>query len=253
MSAVGKICLYCSQPIQTEDRVAFCERCLTAHHEACWDRNGRCSTFRCSGTPRTMRGSDVPTVLHLALEHANEQPTICPFCNSTVYAGYIQAKRMDHPQTSGPGLVFAGKRKPRGEKGWLQRVVDLIRGERTWPLPGASLKARSCGKCRRLFLWGERIDEEFLQQHQVHLGERFCPHCGCELLPGEIVLNPNLTGAARFECETIPDFHKDWLGHNILDRFFLNRWYLSIKALPAHSCPQCHYTEVAGRPVYRFA
>lgn len=253
MSAVGKICLYCSQPIQTEDRVAFCERCLTAHHETCWDRNGRCSTFRCSGTPRTMRGSDVPTILHLALEHANEQPTICPFCNSAVYAGFIQAKRMGHPQTSGPGLVFAGKRKPRGDKGWLLRVVDLMRGERTWPLPGATLKARSCGKCHRLFLWGERIDEEFLRQHPGHLGERFCPHCGCELWPGEIVLNPNLTGAARFECETIPDFHKDWFGHNILDRFFLNRWNLSLKALPAHSCPQCHYTEVAGRPVYRFA
>ena len=48
MSSVGKICIYCSKPISEEERVACCDRCYAAHHEECWDRNGRCSTFRCA-------------------------------------------------------------------------------------------------------------------------------------------------------------------------------------------------------------
>ena len=55
-SSVGRLCLYCSKPIAIEDRVACCDRCFAAHHEECWDRNGRCSTFRCAGLARTMKG-----------------------------------------------------------------------------------------------------------------------------------------------------------------------------------------------------
>src|SRR2546426_1998695 len=92
MASIGKICIYCSKPISEEDRVACCDRCFAAHHEECWDRNGRCSTFRCAGLARTMQGVDLTTVLKTALEHANREPTICPFCANTVFPGILQGR-----------------------------------------------------------------------------------------------------------------------------------------------------------------
>src|SRR5579862_6345362 len=158
MSSVGKFCLYCSKPIASDDRVAVCDRCYAAHHEECWNRNGRCSTFRCAGVPRTMRGDDLPTVLQLAMERANEQPQICPFCTSTVYAGALHSRAVPTPgqgrRSLGPGLLFVGKGKPNPHKDWFgKHFLAKMLGNRSWFLSGAHVKARSCGKCRRLFLW----------------------------------------------------------------------------------------------------
>jgi hypothetical protein len=243
------MCLYCSRPISTDDRIALCDRCYAAHHEECWERNGRCSTFRCTGVPRTMRGEDLAVTLQAALERANEQPQNCPYCGSKAYAGSLQGQRPSqfHDLPSGPGLLFLSQQQ--AGKGWLGR---LIRGKKSWFLPGAQIRARSCGRCRRLFIWGVPIDEAFVQKIQTEEAEHFCPHCSTVLLPGEIVLNKNTPGHGRFECEDAPDFHRDWLGHNILDRYFLNKWHPPILSLPAYSCPECQYTEVAGRPIYRF-
>ena len=107
-SSVGRLCLYCSKPIAVEDRVACCDRCFAAHHEECWDRNGRCSTFRCASLPRTMLGTDLSAVLANAFQRANEEPKICPFCSGKAYSGVIQGQRpaQFHDQPKGPGLVF---------------------------------------------------------------------------------------------------------------------------------------------------
>jgi hypothetical protein len=255
MSSVGKLCLYCSKPIGADDRVAACDRCYASHHEECWERNGRCSTFRCAGLPRTMKGSDLPTVLQVALERANEQPQICPFCTNTVYAGFLQGKwpKQQKDHSGGPGLLFVARQKPNPHKDWFgKRFLSKMLGNRSWFLPGAVIKARSCGKCRRLFLWGVPIDDAFIQKTREQAEERFCPHCTTPLWAGGILLKPKATGSARFECDETPEFHKDWFGHNVLDRFMLNHWHPPIDSLPGHSCPDCEYTEVAGRPIYRF-
>ena len=241
MKSVGRICVYCSRPLGSEDRVAVCDRCYAAHHEECWERNGRCSTFRCAGLPRSMAGADLPAVLMSAFKKANEQPEHCPFCGGTAYAGTLQGHRGD--QTAKNGLTFVS-----GESGGAK----IFRRKKSWWLPGAHLNARSCGRCKRLFLWGVPIDEVFLQKAREREGERFCPHCGEELKRGQITIHPRGEGGARFECEDIPKIHKDWFGHNVLDRLFHCKWSPPIESLPAESCEQCQYTEVAGRPIYRF-
>lgn len=253
MSSVGKICLYCSKPVALEDRVACCDRCYAAHHEACWERNGRCSTFRCAGMPRTMWGADLTAVLQTALERANESPLVCPFCASKVFLGALQGRIANQRDgKGGPGLLFVGKGKPNPHKDWFgKHFLDKMLGNKSWFLPGGQIKARSCGKCRRLFLWGVPVDEAFLQRCKEEGGERFCPHCATPLWAGQIVLKPNY-GGAQFECADVPDFHADWFGHNVLDRLFLSKWRPAANVLPAHSCPDCQYTEVAGRPIYRF-
>lgn len=254
MSSTGRMCLYCSKPVSTDDRVACCDRCYAVHHEDCWDRNGRCSTFRCAGVPRTMKGTDLAAVLESAFTKANEHPQQCTFCGGQAYSGALQGKRPGHAKShpDGPGLLFAGAENPDTPRRGIGRLLGKAAGKRSWWLPGAQIRARSCGRCKRLFLWGVPIDEMFVQKSRERETERFCPHCSSALWSGEIVLNPRVPGGARFECDDAPDFHKDWLGHEVLDRFFLNRWNPTVPSLPAHSCPDCQYTEVAGRPVYRF-
>ena len=192
--------------------------------------------------PKTMRGADLPAVLMNAFQRANEQPEFCPFCGGTAYAGTLQGRRGD--QNAKTGLTFISE----ASNG---RGLFRLR-KKSWWLPGAQLKARSCGRCRRLFLWGVPIDDAFLEKSREREGQRYCPHCGNELKRGQIAIGSKGEGGAKFECDEIPDFHKDWIGHNILDRFFHNRWTPPIDSLPADSCEECQYTEIAGRPIYRF-
>ncbi len=252
-----RICLYCSKPILDDDRVAACSCCFTAHHEECWNRNGRCSTFRCMGEPRTMRGGDLPIVVQAALDTGNEQPETCPFCANRVYPGTLQSKPVHAAgqpnQGAQSGLMFVGKGKPNPHKDWFgKRFLSKMLGNRSWFLPGGHIKSRSCAKCHRLFLWGAAVDDAFSQKALDESGDRFCPHCAVPLWQGQILLNNKHHGGARFECDGIPTLHQDWFGHNVLDRFFLNRWNPTVQTLPARSCPDCQFTEVAGRPIYRF-
>jgi hypothetical protein len=252
-TSVGRLCIYCSKPIATEDRISVCDRCYAAHHEACWERNGRCSTFRCAGVPRTMTGADLAAVLKTAFEKANEQPEHCPFCTNKVYGGVLQGKwsHADKEHPAGPGLLFVGKQGPKGEKEGFGRKLFSKLKKRSWFLPGAVLRTRSCGKCKRLYLWGVPMDDAFVQKTDEEKGERFCPHCACVLWSGEILLDAKAQGGAKFECAETPDFHKDWLGHNLLDRFVLNKWAVAAPSIPANSCENCQYTEIAGRAIYR--
>lgn len=258
MKTSVRICLYCSQPICADDRVAACEKCYTAHHEECWERNGRCSTFRCGGAPRTMRGADLPAVVQAALDSAGDQPSLCPFCANRVYSGTLQSApvRNSGLQNDGAraGLMFVSRGKPNPHGDWFGRhFLAKMLGAKNWFLPGAHIKARSCGKCHRLFLWGIPVDEGFVSKSKEETDERFCPHCAVALWPGHILLNARSHGGARFECDVAPDFHRDWFGHNVLDRFVYNRWNPLVSTLPARSCHECHFTEVAGRPIYRFS
>jgi hypothetical protein len=150
-------------------------------------------------------------------------------------------------------LLFQGRDSPGEQKAGLgKRLLGKVLKGKKWWLPGAQIKARSCGKCKRLFLWGVAIDDAFIQQSNSDKSERFCPHCSTGLNTGQIALKSSHEEGARFICEDAPDFHRDWIGHNLLDRYVYNRWNLALKSLPAHSCPECQYTEIAGRPIYRF-
>ncbi|MCC6730094.1 MAG: hypothetical protein IT208_12220 [Chthonomonadales bacterium] len=254
VGSAGRLCRYCSKPIGQEERVSFCGRCFAVHHEECWDRNGRCSTFRCPGLPQAMHGDDVLHAREAALIRANQEPITCPLCTGAVYVGLLQG-RNPHQQQQGAartGLRFTTSRRAAAQSGKRGGLLSRLFPRRSWFLAGAGLRARSCGACRCLFLWGVTVDEGFLAEAASDPADRFCPHCGSALVPGEIALRGNpQAGAARFECAEAPDFHTDWLRHNILDRFILNKWPPSVASLPAYSCAECRYTEVAGRPIYR--
>jgi len=205
-----------------------------------------------------MRGADLPAVVQAALDSASDQPAKCPFCANQVYAGTLQSAPIKPPglgnEAPRPGLFFASQGRPNPHNDWFgKHFLAKILGSKSWFLPGAHIKARSCGKCRRLFLWGMAVDEGFIAKGQADDDERYCPHCAVALWPGHIVVRARNHGGARFECDETPDFHNDWFGHNVLDRFVLNRWNPSVQTIPARSCQQCHFTEVAGRPIYRFS
>jgi len=207
-----------------------------------------------------MLGEDLSAVVQAALESGNDQPQSCPFCTNRVYSGLLQSAPVrvegEPGNAARTGLMFAGREKPNPHKDWFgKHFLSKMLGNKSWFLPGAHIKSRSCGKCHKLFIWGLAVDESFAQKRlaDAETSERFCPHCAVTLWQGQIVLGQNGHEGARFHCDETPDFHKDWFGHNVLDRFLLNRWNPSTQSLPARSCPDCHFTEVAGRPIYRFA
>ncbi len=254
MSSTGRVCVWCQKPIAVADRVALCDRCVAAHHEECWDRNGRCSTFRCSGLPRTMRGDEVRTAQQLALEQANREPTVCPFCTNAVYVGSIRSARPPSGvQQQGSGLIVRSHFQPDAKTGSLvKRLLGRAAPARTWFLAGGHVRSRSCGSCKRLFLWGLSSDDALALAADREEAERFCPRCSGLLWPAEILCGKKHSGGAYFECDETPNLHRDWFGHHILDRYVYNRWPPPIPSLAAHICPECLYTEVAGRPIYRF-
>ncbi len=46
---IGKICPFCKTEITETDTVKECPVCGIPHHEDCWNENGGCTTFGCSG------------------------------------------------------------------------------------------------------------------------------------------------------------------------------------------------------------
>lgn len=250
MRSSGKICPYCSRPIGADEPAALCDRCHAAVHAECWDRNGRCATFRCAGMPDSMPGAQIVAAQLRAMEASNADPSACPMCSGRVYGGILQGRRHSGSANQvNTGLLFLSE--PGGgakRRGLLSR---LVRGK-SWFLSGGSIRARSCGGCRRLFIWGVHIDAAFAERGQPDNTLRPCPHCSGPLSAGQISLDPRVQGGARFECSDTPDFHRDWIRHNLLDRFVLNRWDTDQREIPALSCEVCLYTEIAGRPVYRF-
>ncbi|MBM3495977.1 MAG: hypothetical protein FJX72_16885 [Armatimonadetes bacterium] len=250
----ARTCLYCSRKIEAEHAVAMCDTCYVGHHQECWERNGRCSTFRCAGAARLMSGVAYDHELAAALEDANSEPRNCQLCGGRVYSGTIQGRKAQTAENpTGSSLVFhvkhrAGEsRTPRG-----RRLMARLFGLRNWLLPGVVLRARSCGNCRTLFMWGVAMDEAFMQIARAQASGRYCVHCGTAMWEGELPMRHAGAQQVRFCCDTTPQFHRDWLLHNTLDRFIYNRWALRVGAIPASSCPQCRYTEVCGRPIYRF-
>jgi uncharacterized OB-fold protein len=45
----GKTCPFCKAELKDGDTVKVCPVCEMAHHQECWDANGGCTTFGCSG------------------------------------------------------------------------------------------------------------------------------------------------------------------------------------------------------------
>ncbi|NLI00269.1 MAG: hypothetical protein GX446_12355, partial [Chthonomonadales bacterium] len=216
----ARTCLYCSRKIEPDDAVAMCDACYVGHHRECWERNGRCSTFRCAGAPRMMDGAHFETEWTAALEFANAEPRNCPLCGGTVYPGSVCGRKTqstDNP--TGSALVFVVRRRT-GERGSPRprRLLDRLFGPRSWVLPGVRLRALSCGNCRALFIWGQTMDDAYLQIAQAQASGRYCVHCGVSMWEGAIQLNSSTGAHARFWCDTAPQFHSDWLLHNTLDR-----------------------------------
>jgi len=58
----GKNCPYCQTPIKPGARAIVCDACGIPHHIECWQHNGGCTTFGCSGT-RAPQGYGHPPVV----------------------------------------------------------------------------------------------------------------------------------------------------------------------------------------------
>lgn len=245
MAGTGRTCLYCANPVEPEGRVMFCELCFAVHHEACWQRNARCSTFGCRGVGRTMLGSDVGHAVEAALVQGNTAPVICPTCGGRTYTGGLcGAIDADTPNQVATGLKVVEALPDTGRRRTWWRPAPR---SREWRLPGARIASRSCGQCHALYVWGRALQEA---SGPVG-GDRLCIFCAQPLVRGRVEMRGRSGKGARFECDGVPEFSTNWLVHQIVDRFVRNSWDVSCPEIGVDLCPQCLYTQLGGRPVYR--
>lgn len=94
---VGKICPFCKTAITEEDDIAICSLCDMAHHLGCWQENGGCTTFGCTGK--------------MVTEH-----TVCSSCgtvfeDTAAFCSKCGAARpvMQAPAQEQPAKHFCGK------------------------------------------------------------------------------------------------------------------------------------------------
>lgn len=57
---IGKTCPYCKTPLTAGDAVVFCDTCELPHHLSCWQDNGSCATFGCTGKIAEFIGVNPP-------------------------------------------------------------------------------------------------------------------------------------------------------------------------------------------------
>lgn len=245
MAGTGRICLYCSNAVHSDHRVTFCEVCFAVHHEACWQRNARCSTFACRGVGRTMLGSDVGHAVEAALVQGNGSPAICPTCGGKTYSGGLcGAIDVATPNQVATGLAVVEIAMVPGHRRKWWRPPPRAR---KWLLPGARIVSRSCGQCHALYVWGQAV-----QPRPEPPGEqRLCIHCAQPLVACCVAMHGRSGKGARFECDGVPEFSSNWLVHQIVDRFVRNSWDVSCTEIAVDLCPDCLYTQLGGRPVYR--
>ena len=50
---MGKECPFCKTPFKDGEDIVVCDSCEMPHHRACWEENGGCTTFGCTGGVKT--------------------------------------------------------------------------------------------------------------------------------------------------------------------------------------------------------
>lgn len=70
---VGKICPFCKTELKEDDDIVVCSACEIPHHKDCWIENQGCTTFGCTGTIKSVDGSDA------AIDNNSEAATTSEF------------------------------------------------------------------------------------------------------------------------------------------------------------------------------
>lgn len=69
--SVGKTCPYCQHPIKPGVNITTCAKCGIPHHADCWDHNGGCTTFGCTGARAQGAGSQHMAAAPLVIDLSN--------------------------------------------------------------------------------------------------------------------------------------------------------------------------------------
>ncbi len=81
-SHIGKICPYCKTEIKEGDAVKVCPACDIPHHESCWEENGGCTTFGCSGQRYEVQGTNPTDVCKNCGAELGDGQAFCPKCGT---------------------------------------------------------------------------------------------------------------------------------------------------------------------------
>ena len=104
MDARSMTCPYCQTRLLPGERVRECAQCHNPHHENCWNENGGCTTFGCSGhSPSTFSPAAPPTAYATAdhIELSLDDLAHCASCGAALSVWDTNCPRC-HASTSLP-------------------------------------------------------------------------------------------------------------------------------------------------------
>lgn len=116
---IGKSCPYCKTPFQKDDVVVFCSVCDMPHHLSCWQANGACTTFGCTGLIDTIINQDKANAV------SNNQPNTTENTYTTSTPQESAAPKPNGPRFE--TLLESSEGKLQDDSGVLIEKVSLIK------------------------------------------------------------------------------------------------------------------------------
>lgn len=112
--ASKEICPYCRTQAESPKR---CQSCGTPHHHECWNQNGGCTVYGCSGAP-----SEEPRIVITGESLA--PATDAPYPQSGGYAGRSQAPRQSYQSGATPYTDYGSYPQTTGTSGFA--IASLV-------------------------------------------------------------------------------------------------------------------------------
>lgn len=118
-TASARLCAICQSPLEPGEPAASCGHCRTPFHVECWQENGGCAIYGCSGVP----AFEPRSALDIPSSYWGQDNKPCPACGTEILAAAARCRYC--------GATFSsGRAEERAEFQKRTEINDRLPGAR---------------------------------------------------------------------------------------------------------------------------